>query len=849
MSRLLYTYFTKLIIDYLLSLNKSIPRRPDSKLHSSQNDHLITKLLSINNDEYTFGMEVPDAMINDAIKKKAWYKYYMAKKVESEKDKIVEKPKEQHVSPITSRRGKGFMCYGDQVANVPNKLKKDDVPRLESLRQKKQPVAGEGSSVAHNKYYSSSDTASDATLYSSCSNKSEESTNETDDADESDMDLSNDNQPGDDDAASKENSISYNNSITKLTSSQSKEADVKGKKEYEEDQLQEGTFEKDVKAKVLTEIKKLLPTYFPDAIETYVKPHLNTSVLKVMKTNQINLFTQSSTSTDDLLEMNLKLNLLNQIHLNKSTDTHTTHQQLYDTLYESIILDQDTLDAQAAQSSFHKRSHDNQDPPNNRDGENKRRKDVVTVLSEAQWNNDERDVSKPRSFERHMSKSTKQHPCFYNSDYTYPVDLSTEEKYTTSITKHYVVRYYKEGIEDRIPKRWSKKVLRYYFDALTGIHHWGEDRTGFFKAEMSVVTEGNVYPDLRIKTVVRIIGKKKWGYSFLTSIVVRRSNDQEYKFRYADLPRLSVNDVTDIKRTVIKNMIKDIQLRSGKLSKNSQPHQTHNLSEVMKFCDGTLVKIQENLIDMMSKNKLGGGKKRHKEQLKWLEEYVGGRPKTVNPHTFANFQSQVTSRNQNPKKAEGDQCTVLGRRHSKFVVEQTDRWVGTSKELVIVYSGHANLFGSFEMTNREGKVGLLLGRDAIGKTGISALVKCTSAIRQLAYGAVPDSLDKYLQIGEKTSRDCLIAFCNGVMELYGEEFLRRTSKNSMLFHEKKHEFPGMICNIDCTKWSWAQCPIAHRAQFRSNNDVHVLRQSPVLNDHKVGKAPEISFMANDETYK
>ncbi|GJQ89014.1 hypothetical protein Tco_0000153 [Tanacetum coccineum] len=46
--------------------------------------------------------------------------------------------------------------------------------------------------------------------------------------------------------------------------------------------------------------------------------------------------------------------------------------------YESIILDQDALDAQAAQSSFHKRSHDNQDPPNNCGGENKNkhRKDV-----------------------------------------------------------------------------------------------------------------------------------------------------------------------------------------------------------------------------------------------------------------------------------------------------------------------------------------------------------------------------------------------------------------------------------------------------------------------------------------
>ncbi|GKD73558.1 hypothetical protein Tco_1331840 [Tanacetum coccineum] len=63
--------------------------------------------------------------------------------------------------------------------------------------------------------------------------------------------------------------------------------------------------------------------------------------------------------------------------------------------------------------------------------------------------------------------------------------------------------------------------------------------------------------------------------------------------------------------------------------------------------------------------------------------------------------------------------------------------------------------------------------DAVGKAVIFSLVKCTSVVHQLAYGAVPDNLDEYLQIGDRTSRDCLMDFCNGVMELYGEEFLRK----------------------------------------------------------------------------
>ncbi|GJX36999.1 hypothetical protein Tco_0250302 [Tanacetum coccineum] len=478
-------------------------------------------------------MEVPDVMITDAIKKKA------------------------------SGRGKGFMCYGDQVVNVPNKLKKDDVPRktrsltiaeeavvgglansisiqeprsqrrpavedptvqsltdlrkgskasrLESLKQKKQAVVGEGSSAAHNKYYDDSDIDSNATLYSSSSDKTEESANETDDADESDMDLPDNNPHGDDDVArygvfmhnkstatpnstylslmvtsfsldfiqtllddtpaneltdfmshpvytdAQTTSVVHNpegnpeltsyisgasevplgthvdvlatktlmqemfpdenahhlssppatkTSYPKTTpqpsslQAKAKKLMQKAKKNMrkinfkkavaqkfrEYDQKLEAltnfnvseAFEKAVQAKVLTNIKRLLPTHILNAIANYVRPRLNTSMLEVMKTNQINLFTQSSTSTDDLLDMDLKIKLLNRIHSNKSNETHTTHQQLYDTLYESITLDQDALDAQAAQSSFHKRSHDNQDPLNNHEGENKkkRRKDV-----------------------------------------------------------------------------------------------------------------------------------------------------------------------------------------------------------------------------------------------------------------------------------------------------------------------------------------------------------------------------------------------------------------------------------------------------------------------------------------
>ncbi|GJX61468.1 hypothetical protein Tco_0294368 [Tanacetum coccineum] len=203
-------------------------------------------------------------------------------------------------------------------------------------------------------------------------------------------------------------------------------------------------------------------------------------------------------------------------------------------------------------------------------------KDKLTIvdLEEAKWNSDENDVSKPRSFERHMSKNTKPHPSFYNNDFYY----------------------------------LCKETYSYLFEALNGIHHWEDNKIDFFKAEMSTRKKGKIYSDLRIKSLVRIEVKKKWGYGFLTSIVVRISDDQEYEFSYADLPRLNLNDVEDmyrlqvqdklhhlllefmkdfnnalllfIRRVVIQNRGEDIQLGVESYQ------QTLNLTKPMMFIEG-----------------------------------------------------------------------------------------------------------------------------------------------------------------------------------------------------------------------------------------------------------------------
>ncbi|GJY05041.1 ALP1-like protein [Tanacetum coccineum] len=139
-------------------------------------------------------------------------------------------------------------------------------------------------------------------------------------------------------------------------------------------------------------------------------------------------------------------------------------------------------------------------------------------------------------------------------------------------------------------------------------------------------------------------------------------------------------------------------------------------------------------------------------------------------------------------------------------------------------------------------------------------------------------------MGATTACDNLVHICNAVIELYGREYLRQPTCTDMekLYphHEQKHGFPRIIGSIDCTDWPWENRPYAFKAQFcrgdhesdlvilleaiaskdlwiwhaffgvfGMNNDVNVLRQSPIFNDLKGGKAPDVPFVANDVTYK
>ncbi|GKD68310.1 retrovirus-related pol polyprotein from transposon TNT 1-94 [Tanacetum coccineum] len=91
--------------------------------------------------------------------------------------------------------------------------------------------------------------------------------------------------------------------------------------------------------------------------------------------------------------------------------------------------------------------------------------------------------------------------------------------------------------------------------------------------------------------------------------------------------------------------------------------------------------------------------------------------------------------------------------------------------------------------------------DATGLMGFSVIIKCTSAISQLAYKTSPDALDEYLQIGEHCARDCLDFFTMCIIDLFTAEFLRKPDVNDIrtlyAAHNSVHGLLGMLGSIDC----------------------------------------------------
>ena len=169
----------------------------------------------------------------------------------------------------------------------------------------------------------------------------------------------------------------------------------------------------------------------------------------------------------------------------------------------------------------------------------------------------------------------------------------------------------------------------------------------------------------------------------------------------------------------------------------------------------------------------------------------------------------------------------------------------------------------------------------MGRRGLSPLTKCMTTIRILTYGISTDCVDEYLKIGESTAMECMKNFATGVIQVLGEEYLRKPTQadvDHLLVVAEARDFPGMLGSIDCMHWEWKNYPTEWKGAFVKGiyrvptiileavtsydlwiwhafsgcpdtlDDINVLDRSPVYQEFYEGQTPKCRYVVKGRKY-
>ncbi|GKE27013.1 hypothetical protein Tco_1442397, partial [Tanacetum coccineum] len=226
------------------------------------------------------------------------------------------------------------------------------------------------------------------------------------------------------------------------------------------------------------------------------------------------------------------------------------------------------------------------------------------VTDRLDWNNPDGktylfDLSKPLPLIMNRGRQVVPVDYFINNDLKYLKGGSSSRIYMTSTTKTKAAKYDIQGIEDMVPS----------------------------------VSKHDVYSTKRIIAVTQLKVMKWYDYGYLEEIEVRKEDQQLYKFKEGDFPRLHMHDIKDMllllvqnklsnlerdvifnlgvalqmftRRVVILKRVEDLQLGVESYQKKLNITKTHTFRcllmrtyELYKFSDGTLTFVRTVLHDI-----------------------------------------------------------------------------------------------------------------------------------------------------------------------------------------------------------------------------------------------------------
>ncbi|GJZ72642.1 hypothetical protein Tco_0636788 [Tanacetum coccineum] len=479
-------------------------------------------------------------------------------------------------------------------------------------------------------------------------------------------------------------------------------------------------------------------------IEKYVTESLGAEVL-VRSTNQPQT---SYIVAASLSEFELKKILIDKMETNKSIDRSDVQKDLYKALVESYNSDKDIISLYGDVVTL-KRSRDDQDKDedlfarSNR-GPKRRRSGKETESSKELTHKESKSTSSSKGDDDAIpAREILEDASQWNPPSSPTLDREWQKTKTADkrlLTNDHLnhgshnwlkLQAFNLRLMNKVSRIWSPIKVIYDKHAYWGTYHWGPKRQKFYEYATHMESSKDVYSKHRIIAVTSLKIMQFFGYSHLEEIIVRRQDDQLYKFREGDFKRLHRKDIKDMLLLLVQERVEDLQLgiKSYQKKINLTKPKTYRLDlkrmtpntaypdiqgiiyedemnknylmrtdELHKFSDGTLIHVQTALndittgleMDYLPKRKWSkqvkqracvminapNKKLRDKRLMRNLEKFVGGRPYKGDLHSVVVLRYEKRSKSENKGKVPTEM---------ELVLEQTQQ--GTSYEVSISAEG------------------------------------------------------------------------------------------------------------------------------------------------------------------
>ncbi|GKA78224.1 hypothetical protein Tco_0784761 [Tanacetum coccineum] len=175
------------------------------------------------------------------------------------------------------------------------------------------------------------------------------------------------------------------------------------------------------------------------------------------------------------------------------------------------------------------------------------------LTDQVDWANPEGDqvrinVNRPLPLGGPPGHVTIQTEFFFNKDLEYLRFGNKGSMPVLSISKMKAARYPDFGLELLVPEQmWIEDVCTYDISAKYGIAHWWFNRQKFYiDRHDSPSHRKEVRTHMRILSVVRIKAYSRYGYDYLSEIVLRRADFQEHTIAEKDFKNLYPSDFEDL---------------------------------------------------------------------------------------------------------------------------------------------------------------------------------------------------------------------------------------------------------------------------------------------------------------